>query len=179
MKHDLSSLPRGINHIGITVPNVEEATIFFKNALGAKVAYDGLTHHDTPRGGAKTEKQLGLTPGTTIRYQRMLQIGTGPSLEIFELETHDSRLAARLQDIGLNHLSFYVDDIESAYERLKAAGATMLSNVHGNSRYEDTPGNGSVYGKAPWGTLIELQSIPGGHYYPDKSETQVWTPPKL
>ena len=43
-----------------------------------------------------------------------------------------------------------------------AAGGQMLSEVHGNWRYEDTPGNASVYARAPWGTLIELQSIPGG-----------------
>ncbi|WP_342372874.1 VOC family protein [Propioniciclava soli] len=171
------ALPRGITHIGITVPDLEEATRFFKAGLGAKVAYDGLTRDDEPRCGAQTEEQLGLPPGAKIRRQRMIVAGTGPSLELFEIEG-PQRAAVGLADLGLNHLSFYVDDIEGSLRRLVDAGGQALSAVHPNSRYEDTPGNGSVYVRAPWGTLIELQTIPSGHYYPDDSEAEVWTPPR-
>ena len=60
---------------------------------------------------------------------------------------------------------------------INAAGGEALSEVHGNSRYEDSEGNGSVHVRAPRGTLIELQTIPSGHSYPDDSEAEVWTPP--
>jgi len=33
-------LTRGINHIGLTVPDIESATQFFKEALNGKIAYD-------------------------------------------------------------------------------------------------------------------------------------------
>lgn len=36
----MSNFIRGIDHIGITVPDMEEATEFLHNAFGAKVAYD-------------------------------------------------------------------------------------------------------------------------------------------
>lgn len=170
------SLPRGINHIGITVPDLDEATRFLQEGLGAKVAYDGLTDSDAPRCGAQTEQQLGLPQGSRIRRQRMIVAGTGPSLEMFEIDG-PSRPAAGLVDYGLNHIAFYVDDIDAALERLVEAGGRALSDVHGNSRYEDSPGNGSVYVLAPWGTIIELQTIPAGHYYPDGSDVRVWTPP--
>ncbi|MFD3801942.1 UNVERIFIED_CONTAM: hypothetical protein RF649_14800 [Kocuria sp. CPCC 205295] len=55
-------------------------------------------------------------------------------------------------------------------------GGKALLEIHDNSRHEDTPGNGSVYVKAPWGMLIELQTIPGGHYYPEDSQSEVWMP---
>lgn len=171
-------LPRGINHIGITVPDLEEATRFLKDGLGAKVAYDGLTSQEEPRCGAETERQLGLPSGAKIRKQRMIVAGTGPSLEVFEIQAPHAP-AAGLADYGLNHLAFYVDDIQGSLDRLVAAGGQALSEVHGNSRYEDTPGNGSVYVLAPWGTIIELQTIPGGHYYPEDSEAEVWTPPAI
>lgn len=171
-------LPRGINHIGITVPDLDAATTFLKEGLGAKVAYDGLTTDDEPRCGAETEQQLGLPSGAKIRRQRMIVAGTGASLEMFEIDG-PHQPAAGLVDYGLNHLSFYVDDIQGSLERLVAAGGQALSAVHGNSRYEDSPGNGSVYVKAPWGTLIELQTIPNGHYYPQSSEAHVWTPPPV
>lgn len=34
-----------------------------------------------------------------------------------------------------------------------------------------------MYVKAPWGMLIELQTLPHGHYYGEDSEADVWTPP--
>lgn len=173
---DSRPLPRGINHIGITVPDLDAATTFLKEGLGAKVAYDGLTADDEPRCGAEVEQQLGLPNGAAIRRQRMIVAGVGPSLEVFEIDG-PHRPAASLVDYGLNHLAFYVDDIEGSLKRLVAAGGQALSDVHANSRYEDTPGNGSVYVLAPWGTIIELQTIPNGHYYSADSEAEVWTPP--
>ena len=173
---DSRPLPRGINHIGITVPDLDAATTFLKEGLGAKVAYDGLTADDEPRCGAEVEQQLGLPNGAAIRRQRMIVAGVGPSLEVFEIDG-PHRPAASLVDYGLNHLAFYVDDIEGSLKRLVAAGGQALSDVHANSRYEDTPGNGSVYVLAPWGTIIELQTIPNGHYHPADSEAEVWTPP--
>lgn len=168
-------LPRGIQHIGVTVPDLDEATRFLAEGLGAQVAYDGLTPEDEPREGAEVEQQLGLPRGAAIHRQRMLVIGEGPGLEVFEI-SGEQRAAAGLADLGLNHISCYVDDIQGSLERLVAAGGTALSDVHGNSRHEDTPGNGSVYVKAPWGMLIELQTIPQGHYYPEDSEAEVWMP---
>ncbi|WP_066912180.1 VOC family protein [Millisia brevis] len=167
--------PRGIQHIGVTVPDLDAATQFLVDGLGAKIAYDGLTLDDEPREGPEVERQLGLPPGARIRRQRMVVIGEGPGLEIFQIEG-DQRPAAGLADIGLNHISFYVDDIEGMRRRLIDAGGTALSDVHGNSRFEDTPGNGSVYVRAPWGMLIELQTIPNGHYYPADSQAKVWMP---
>lgn len=65
----------------------------------------------------------------------------------------------------------------AAVARLRAAGADFLSEVHDNSPHEDTPGNASVYARAPWGMLIELQSIPGGYWYGPEAEAEVWLPP--
>ena len=167
---------RGINHLGVTVPDLEEATRFLREGLGAKVAYDGLTEQEEPRQGEEVERQLGLPAGAKIVRQRMIVIGTGPSLEVFQIEG-PHQPAAGLADYGLNHLSVYTDDIETSRQRLIDAGGQALSEVHGNSRHEDTEGNGSVYVKAPWGMLIELQTLPHGHYYGEDSEAEVWTPP--
>lgn len=167
--------PRGIQHIGVTVPDLDAATRFLVDGLGAEVVYDGLTTRDEPRQGAEVERQLGLPRGAAIHKQRMIRIGNGSNLEVFEI-SGDQRAAAGLADIGLNHISFYCDDIDSAVEQLVAAGGGALSEVHENSRYEDSDGNGSVYVEAPWGMLIELQTIPAGHYYPDGSSARVWMP---
>ncbi|MEJ5914968.1 EthD family reductase [Pseudokineococcus sp. 1T1Z-3] len=172
------SLPRGINHVGLTVPDLEAATTFLASAFGAKVAYDGLTAQEPPREGAETERQLGLPSGARIRAQRMLQIGTGPSLEMFEVETPERQDAAGLADLGWQHVALFVDDLEATLARAVAAGATALSEPHPNSRHEDTEGNASVYVRPPWGGLLELQQLPAGHWYGEDSESTVWTPPR-
>lgn len=69
---------RAIQHIGVTVPDLDAATQFFKDGLGAKVAYDGLTKDDEPRQGTDVERQLGLPSGAAIHKQRFLVIGAGP-----------------------------------------------------------------------------------------------------
>ena len=168
-------LPRGIQHIGVTVPDLDAATRFFAEGLRAEVAYDGLTTDDEPRSGPEVERQLGLPPGAAIHRQRMFVIGQGPGLEVFEI-SGQQRPASGLADFGLNHIALYCDDIEGSLARLVAAGGEALSEVHGNSRHEDSPGNGSVYVTAPWGMLIELQTIPNGHYYGPDSQAQVWMP---
>lgn len=170
------TVSRGINHVGLTVPDLDQATEFLQKALDARFVYDGLTDNDPPRKGADTERQLGLTSGSMIIKQRLLRIGNGPNLEIFEIVSRDQKQPLRLQDIGWNHISFYVDDMNYAVERVRAAGGFFLSDVHENSRHEDTKENASVYFQTPWGSLIELQSIPNGYYYPDDSEAETWIP---
>lgn len=177
MKEDqFGALPRGINHIGLTVPNLDQAAAFLKKALGAEYVYDGLTLDDAPRKGRTIEHQLGLSDGSKIIKQRLLRIGNGANLELFEIVSDKQTQPAGLQDLGWNHISIYVDHIETAVARAKAAGAQFLSEIHGNSKHEDTPENASVYFVTPWGSLVELQSIPNGYYYPDDSEAETWMP---
>lgn len=170
-------LTRGPAHVGLTVPDLDEATQFFVEGLGAKVSYTTFVPGDEPREGTETEQQLDMPPGSALVGQRFLQIGTGPGIELFQARAEHQQPAASLTDIGWEHLAFYADDIEATLASLVAAGGRAVSEVHGNSTYEDTPGNGSVYVRAPWGSLIELQTYPAGLYYPDDSEAPRWTPP--
>lgn len=67
-----------------------------------------------------------------------------------------------------------VDYIEDVLEDAKRVGAESLFETHDNSIYEDTKGRKSVYIKAPFNVLIELQAIPNGYYYPKDSEAKVF-----
>lgn len=169
-------ITRGMNHIGLTVPDIEKATTFFKEGLDAKIAYDSQTADDAPRGGSAVEHFLGVQKGAEIIKKRMIVIGNGPNIEMFQFENTTSDDPLDLTDYGYHHLSFYVDDIEKAFEKLKSAGGEPLSEIHENTRYEDTEGNGTVYFRSPWGSLLELQTLPNGYYYPDDSESEVFIP---
>ena len=105
--------------------------------------------------------------------------GNGPNIELFEFKDASQQQAVSLQDIGFTHLSFYVDHFEKALSQIKRAGGQPISEPHLNTRYEDTEDNQTVYVKTPWGSLIELQTIPNGYYYPPDSEADVFIPNKI
>ncbi|QHT45481.1 VOC family protein [Bacillus sp. SB49] len=171
-------MTRGIDHIGMTVPSIEEATAFFQEAFGAEVSYDVQRPEQEPMAGDEVEKQLGLPEGTSIIHMRLLRIGDGPTLELFELGTEPDKEPLRISDIGIHHFAFYVDNIEQASERFEAAGGSLLSPPHSLDDEEDGPHNAGVYGKTPWGSLVELIKYPDGVDYPKGSEAPRWTPPK-
>ena len=71
---------RGIDHIGVTVPDLDEAERFFVDVLGAETIYTL---------GAKLadddwmQVTLGVHPRTIIREIRVLRLGTGSNIELF------------------------------------------------------------------------------------------------
>lgn len=109
----------------------------------------------------------------------MMVFGNGPNIEMFQFENAKQRQAKSLQDIGFTHISFYVDHMEVAVAKVRSAGGQPVSEPHSNIKYEDTDDNQTVYVRTPWGTLIELQTIPNGYYYPPDREAELFTPQKL
>ncbi|UDI77127.1 VOC family protein [Staphylococcus taiwanensis] len=172
---------RGINHIGLTVPDMEEATAFFKNGLNGKIAYDSQKKSDDPRGGNEVERVLGLEKGAVIIHKRMMVFGNGPNIEMFEFRDAQQGKAQSLQDIGFTHISFYIEaaHFDDVIQQVESAGGQPISEPHANTKYEDTEGNRTVYIKTPWNSLIELQTVPNGFYYPEDSEADVFIPEKV
>ena len=62
----IMAVTRGINHIGLTVPDIEQATTFFQTALDGKIAYDSQKLTDEPRAGQFVERVLGIEKGAKI-----------------------------------------------------------------------------------------------------------------
>ncbi|WP_345948917.1 VOC family protein [Mucilaginibacter sp. PAMB04274] len=164
---------RGIDHIGITVPDVNAASAFFAKAFEAETLYDVLPEDAKPLQGAETEEQLGLPPDSKVVHMRLLQIGSGPTIELFQVAGTFQSKTAGLHDYGLQHLAVYVEDIQAAARQFESAGGKLLSPPHPLSGVEDGPRNRGVYGRAPWGTLVELLSYPDG--LKDKTLHR-WTP---
>ncbi|WP_232847058.1 hypothetical protein [Shewanella nanhaiensis] len=71
---------KGGDHIGFTVPDIEEATTFFVDVIGCSVLYDAgpfISDDDW------MNKNLNVHPRSVIRKYRMLKCQNGPSFEIF------------------------------------------------------------------------------------------------
>lgn len=167
---------RGIDHVGVTVPDIAAATTFLQDAFGARALYDVQSADAPPMAGEETERQLGLPKGARIVHMRLVRIGASANIELFEVEGVDQASPAGIADPGLQHLAIYADDIAAACLRFTEAGGVLLSDAHPLANAEDGPNNRGVYGRAPWGMLIELIHTPDGVKYPADCVLPRWKP---
>lgn len=163
---------RGIEHVGLTVPDLDAAVRFFVDVVGCTFVFDGGRYGDDP---AFFRDRLGVPAEAALRYV-FLRCGHGPNLEVFEYEAPDAvATPPRNCDVGGHHLAFYVDDFDAALAHLDAAGVEVLRPA---SFIEDGPAMGSrwVYFRAPWGLQLELVSWPAGKGAPDSPARRLWQP---
>lgn len=172
---------RGIEHVGITVPDLEEATVFLVAALGAEVLYDlpapdaGAFDEEADR---RSQAQLGTRPGVRWLGSRMLRVGEGPSIELFEYADEEQRPSAGASDLGISHFALFVDDMEAARDRIVAAGGTSFAGPTTLPGAEAGEGNQWLYTVAPWGTIIELVARPSPEAYEETTALRRWRPPR-
>jgi catechol 2,3-dioxygenase-like lactoylglutathione lyase family enzyme len=170
------SLVRGIDHIGVTVPDIDAATAFFTRALGAQVLYDTLRAEDGPRSGAAMEHKLGVPKGTEQRAIRMLTLPSGPGLELFAFGGPRQREPALPCDLGWQHLAVYVDDMDGALARVEEAGGQVLSDPSPLPGPEAGERNRMAYARTPWGSTIELITYPDPQPYEEHTSRRRWRP---
>jgi catechol 2,3-dioxygenase-like lactoylglutathione lyase family enzyme len=164
---------RAIEHVGITVPEMEEATRFFVDAFGAEKLYDML---DEPLGGPEVEAGLGIAPGAVITVIRMLRLGNGPNLELFSYSGVQQAQPVVPSDFGIQHICIYVDDIDVAASRLETAGGILLSRPGVLPGGDAGNGNRYVYTRTPWGSTIELVTYPSTQSYERHTHLRRWRP---
>lgn len=165
---------RGGDHIGITVPDLEEATRFFVDVLGAERFYDLGPFGDDK--GEWMKNQLGVHPRARVEKLRFLRLGQNLNLELFQYTAPDQRREApRNSDIGAQHIALYVDDFHAALAYLRGHGVEIM----GEPVVRDSgPSAGQtwVYFRTPWGLQMELLSYPSGKAYERDFEGRLWDP---
>jgi catechol 2,3-dioxygenase-like lactoylglutathione lyase family enzyme len=170
---------RAIDHIGITVPNLEEAARFFVEAFRAEIIFKMDSHREISDPEVRVQEQAKLGTRSTAVWTRtlVLRLGDGPSIELFEYDD-DERLAPPTpSDLGIQHFGIYVDDIDRACEQVVAAGGTLLDGPTLLPALEAGEGNKWIYTTAPWGGTIEIVSYPSPQGYEEHTEVRRWRPP--
>jgi catechol 2,3-dioxygenase-like lactoylglutathione lyase family enzyme len=165
---------RGVDHIGITVPDIEAATRFLTEAFGAVVLYDML---DGPLSGELIETALEVPKGTVLEHIRMMRLGESASIELFRYSHVEQRKPVVPSDFGLQHFCVYVDDIDAAAKRFAAAGGTCFGEPMDLPGKDAGAGNRFLYCRAPWGTVIELVTYPSPQAYEATTKIRRWRPP--
>jgi catechol 2,3-dioxygenase-like lactoylglutathione lyase family enzyme len=150
---------RGLDHIGITVPDIEQATRFLVDVLGCEYLYTlGPIKDDDERW---MSDHLNVHPRAVARTIRFFRCGPNPVLEVFEYSAPDQRLdMPRNSDVGGHHIALYVEDLHTAVDFLRQRGVAVL----GDPTASVGPHSGQrwVYFLAPWGGQFELVSYPEG-----------------
>jgi len=162
---------QGIQHIGLTVPDMDQAVEFFQTVFGSVTAMEcgGVDLDDD-----FMTRRLGVPPGRRIKDQRVIVCGNGGNLELFEYSGEpEVTPMKRNSEVGGFHLAFQVDDIDAATERLRSAGIDVLD---GPTLIESGPMKGLnwVYLRSPWGLFLELVSWQGSLGYERDGGHKMW-----
>ena len=164
---------RGLEHVGLTVPDMEQALSFFIEVFAAEPLYELGPIEASDNWMAVN---LGVDPDAVIRRLVMIRIGRGPAIELLEFDhPSEDRHPPEASEVGAQHLAFYVDDIEAGVASLRQHNLIVLGEPKTPS---DGPQSGLawVHFLAPWGQQLELVSYPRGvHAYANR-DPAVWTP---
>ena len=148
----------GLDHVGFTVPDLEEARRFLVDVLGCEYLYSlGPFERD----GEWMASHLNVDPDARMERLHFFRCGARAVFEVFQYSAPERRMTQpRNSDIGGHHVALYVDDIDSAVAYLRANGVTVL----GDPTASTGPSEGQrwVYFLSPWGMQFELVSYPGG-----------------
>lgn len=164
---------KGINHIGLTVPDIAEAEAFFTDVLGCEKATSfGPFRDDT---GTFMQDLLDVDPRAVVNQITLMRCGFGSNIELFSYDAPDQQtVRPKNSDIGGHHIAFYVEDIEAAAAYFKDKGIRTLM---GPFPVNEGPAAGQaiIYFFAPWGLQMEAISFPQGMAYEKDGGPVLWS----
>lgn len=157
----MSAIPglRGIDHLSVTVPDLEEATRFYCDVIGGDLLYElgPFDAREMPGEGGRdwTEAHLAVADAR-LRF-RAVRFGD-VILELFEFERPGRTLdrPVRASELGRGHIGFEVDDIEAATAYLVEQGVEVLAGPIDVPAEAPSGAMLSRYFTDPWGNQLEL-----------------------
>jgi catechol 2,3-dioxygenase-like lactoylglutathione lyase family enzyme len=109
-----------IDHVGITVSDLDRALGFYRDMLGLRVIAENTL----------TESEVAELLGLDSVHLRIadLDSGDGRIVELIQYVQPKGRpIAYESSDVATTHIAFTVDDLDAVRKRLTDAGATMVS----------------------------------------------------
>ncbi len=140
-------------HIGITVSDMDRSIDFYKNTLG--LTYQGEMIME----GKETDILFGRNNcKVRVAYLNGSELLNTPPVELLQFVSDNCEVRqSDLHTTSISEICFLVDDIDTAYTKLKAKGVEFISEP----QFFDltTQGFGkskAVYFKDPDGIILEL-----------------------
>jgi catechol 2,3-dioxygenase-like lactoylglutathione lyase family enzyme len=156
-----------IDHIGITVPDLDQAREFFVDVLGCEYLYTlGPLQDDD---GHWMSEHLNVDDRAVVPRLHFYRLGGQAIFELFEYQAPGQRPEPpRNSDIGGHHIALYVEDLDAAVADLHRRGLRVLGQPTASKGAHE--GQRWVYFLSPWGLQCELVSYPNGkafHHHPE------------
>jgi catechol 2,3-dioxygenase-like lactoylglutathione lyase family enzyme len=136
-----------VSHLGICVSDLERSLAFYRDALGFAV------ESELSVDGEPSETLLRLRP---VKLRAVYLVRDGVRIELLHYASpgHAGDGSPRaMNQLGLTHLSFRVDDVAAAAARLEAHGARVLRDTRIENEQLRAK---ALFATDPDGTLIEL-----------------------
>ena len=164
----------GMDHVGITVPNIGEAVAWFRTVMGCSAPLTFGPFSDPT--GTFMQDLLGVHPRAVIEQITMIRCGRSANIELFQYDAPDqNRSFPKNSDWAGHHIAFYVKDIGAAVAYMQSKGVPKFL---GPLPVTEGPAAGQTinYFRAPFGTYIELISYPNGMAYERDPSRPLWSP---
>jgi catechol 2,3-dioxygenase-like lactoylglutathione lyase family enzyme len=142
-----------VDHIGISVPDLNTAVSFFCSVLGATELYRSARSGQ----GDFMRETFEVEPEASFELS-MLKIPPNLNLELFQWSAPTRRrVPPSASDVGGHHVCIYVDDIDAAYAYLSAIEEVrMLGPIKTVPAGSPVSGTRWTYFCTPWGLQMEL-----------------------
>ncbi|TQR82397.1 VOC family protein [Mycobacterium hodleri] len=167
-----------VDHVGLTVPDLDQAVTFFTEAFGCEEIFRAGPYSDCGYfwpGEAQPEV-------ATVRLA-MLRHGGTHNVELLEYKDRsrvDRPEAPRPTERGGAHLAFYVDDIHALVDALRQRNDVRFLGVVEREQGGPIDGLEWVYLLTSWGLVIELlRWEPGQLPYEVGTSARLIPPPWL
>jgi catechol 2,3-dioxygenase-like lactoylglutathione lyase family enzyme len=144
-----------IDHVGITVSDLDRALGFYRDLLGLRVIAD------TTVAEPEVAELLGLD-SVQLRIAD-LDSGDGRIVELLQyLQPKGRRIAYESSDSATAHVGFTVDDLDALRGRLTAAGVSIVSRRQITISEPGGAFDGAIclYVRDPDGVILELVQRP-------------------
>jgi catechol 2,3-dioxygenase-like lactoylglutathione lyase family enzyme len=170
----LPSCP-GVEHLSMTVPDLDEATDFFRGVFGCQPLYTMGPFQGS--GGSFMRTYANADVRAVVRHVRVLR-SPYLNIELFDASYPGQRTRwPDALDLGGWHLAGYVDDIDAAIEQLISTDVFVLGpGKKPTSGPEAGAGAANCHFMTSWGFRFELLTYPHGRRYETTATGRLWNP---
>jgi lactoylglutathione lyase len=143
-------MSEAFSHFGICVSDLDRSVRFYCEGLG----FEPTVQHQV---GEEFGRLMEID-GVALRSQFLRRDGLSIELLYYDAPGHVGEPVRRpVNQLGLTHLNFRVDDVAAVAERLRTLGGAVLDHT----RTTFSPELDFVYCTDPDGVRIELMKLPG------------------
>jgi catechol 2,3-dioxygenase-like lactoylglutathione lyase family enzyme len=147
---------RAVSHIAIGVSDMERALHFYRDLLGLRVTLDSMERIGGT-GPLFAKPQKGQRRAVYMRFE------DGPHASFIVLSQNPGEASGqplKIDQVGLHHFSFWVDDLRERIEKLRSAGVKiLLPPTESDTAAYGEPAGGKVLTalfEDPDGTIVQF-----------------------